>query len=422
MMAGRQTAGTRWLDRGQKILLAEGALAAMLYALSTGNFMAGYLGSLGAAPGQIAMIAMVPQLGCVLQLFTPLFFERRSHRKRGIILFCFLFRFLAGAVVLAPYLFRGRAQLDCAFALYAVAFLSAGFVTPALNQWIIQIAPLENRGQYFAVKDIAAQLVTAAAAFGMGRMLDAAMAAGNARLGFSVIYGACVVGSLVDLWLMLQLPDRRSEPMPDIRAADLLAPLRDRNFRPLLTYELIGYLGSMFSAGFLSTYQLNVLGLTHTFITSVGMVSSVVSMGCIFLWGRLADRTYWTSVVLATKCLNALSMLGWWLLPVSHAETIAPVLMILTAVCGASSMCGVNLLYDHSPAEGKTTYLGVTAALGSLLGYGAALVGSGVQHSLETSMGGASIALLFAVSGGILLLDVGYGFCRLPRKRPPLDR
>ena len=177
----------------------------------------------------------------------------------------------------------------------------------------------------------------------------------------------------------------------------------------------------MFSAGFLSTYQLNVLGLTHTFITSVGMVSSVVSMGCIFLWGRLADRTYWTSVVLATKCLNALSLLGWWLLPVSRAETIAPVLMILTAVCGASGMCSVNLLYDHSPAEGKTTYLGVTAALGSLLGYGAALVGSGVQHSLETSMGGASIALLFAVSGGILLLDVGYGVWRLPRRRPPLD-
>ena len=421
MTAEKKPAGAPWLDRGQKILLAEGALAAMLYALSTGNFMAGYLGSLGAAPGQIAMIAMIPQLGCVLQLVTPLFFERRSRRKRGIIVCCFLFRFLAGAVVLAPYLFRGRAQMGCAFALYAAAFLAAGFVTPALNQWIIQIAPLEKRGQYFSIKDIAAQLVTAAAAFGMGRMLDAAMAAGNTRLGFGVLYGACMMGALIDLWLMRQLPDCRSEPTPDIRAADLLAPLRDRKFRPLLTYELIGYIGSMFSAGFLSAYQLNVLGLTHTFITSVGVASSVVSMGCIFLWGRLADCTYWTSVVLATRCLNALSLLGWWLLPPSRAETFAPVLMILTAVCGASSMCGVNLLYDHSPAEGKTTSLGVTAARGGLQGYGAALVGSTVQGGLEGAMGGGSIALLFAVSGGITLLDFGYGVWRLPRRRPPLE-
>ncbi len=78
-------------------------------------------------------------------------------------------------------------------------------------------------------------------------------------------------------------------------------------------------------------------------------------------------------------------------------------------------MAGVNLQYDSSPAAGKTAYLGVTAALGSIIGYGAALLGSQVQHYLEPLLGGRSIAVLFAASGVLSMTAVCYGALRLPR-------
>ena len=190
--------------RSQYILLVQATLAQVMHALGTGNFLAGYLSFLGASSAQIARVMLIPQLGCVLQLLAPLFFERRPRRKRSVIALCFVFRFTMGLTVLAPFLFREeRVRLGFACALYLVAFLLAGFVTPALNQWILQIAPEEGRGRYFALKNILFLVANSVTAFLMGRQLDARTAMGQPLKGFLVIYGFCIVGSLIDLGLML---------------------------------------------------------------------------------------------------------------------------------------------------------------------------------------------------------------------------
>lgn len=404
--------------RSQHILLIQGTLASVMHALGTGNFLAGYLSYLGATPAQIARVMVIPQLGCVLQLVAPLFFERRPRRKFSIICLCFGFRFMMGFAVLAPFLFREQqAQLRFACVLYLVSFLLAGFVTPALNQWILQIAPDKGRGRYFAEKDILFAVVNAGVAFLMGRQLDAHTAAGAPLTGFLVINGFCIVGSVVDLALMIMECEDPSPAMPNISIRDLAAPLRDRHFRPLLVFEVLCYCSSMSSMGFLSVYQLNVLGLSHTFITSVGILTSVAGMAAIWVWGRIADRTYWTPVILATRAMSAMCLFGWWLLPSGIARAGALVLMLLTAVGGnAAGMSGVNLQYDHCPEEGKTAYLGLTAALASLIGYGVSLLGSSVQNHLAGMIGsGPSMAMLFCFSGVLSLISLIYGMIRLPR-------
>ena len=404
--------------RSQNILLIQGTLAQVMHALGTGNFLAGYLSYLGASPAQTARVMVIPQLGCVLQLAAPLFFERKPRRKLSVICLCFIFRFTMGFTVAAPFLFREQAaQLRFACALYLISFLSAGFVTPALNQWMLQIAPEEGRGRYFATKNILFVVCNAGTAFLLGRQLDAQTAAGTPLRGYLVIYGLCIAGSLVDLALMTLECEEPSPAIPNISFKDLAIPLRDRHFRPLFIYQVLCYSATMSSVGFLSVYQLNVLGLSHTFITSVGILASVAGMAGIWAWGRMADRTYWTPVVLATRALAAVCSFGWALLPSGLARAGALVLMLLTAVGDqAVGMSLTNLQYDNCPAQGKTTYLGVTAALASLIGYGVSLLGSGAQNRLEGIVGsGPSIAMLFCFSGALSLAALIYGMVRLPR-------
>lgn len=99
--------------RSQNILLIQGTLAQVMHALGTGNFLAGYLSYLGASSAQVARVMVIPQLGCVLQLAAPPFFERRPRRKLSIICLCFLFRFTMGFTVVAPSCSRGRRR-SCA--------------------------------------------------------------------------------------------------------------------------------------------------------------------------------------------------------------------------------------------------------------------------------------------------------------------
>ena len=291
----------------QRVLIFQGALAAIMYSLGTGNFFAGYLSMLEAAPAQIAQITLIPQLGCILQLFGPLFFERKPRRKPSVIAFLFLYRFGIGAMGLAPLLFKGnQPRLSYSFVLYSVSFLSAGFVTPALNQWIMQIAPCKNRGRYFAVKDICAAVATAVSASLFGRYVDASIAAGSPERGYLAVYGFCIIGSIID---MLLLTAQREQPVPictHLQLRDLLLPLKDRHFRPILIYEILGTCSFMISSGFLAIYQLSGLHLTHTFITMWTMIASLFSMGAIYLWGYVSDRSYWTNTILITRSLAVL--------------------------------------------------------------------------------------------------------------------
>lgn len=404
--------------RSQRLLLVQGALAAVLYSLGTGNFLAGYLTTLGASPSLIAKIAAIPQLGCVLQLIAPLYFERRKQRKRAIVAICFVFRFSIGATVLAPILFRTQSgRLGFVFVLYLISFLSAGFVTPALNQWIMQIAPTRKRGRYFATKDILAAVANAGVAFLMGRQLDAFTEKGTPMTGYLVIYGFCMAAAVVDAAMMYFQHETPCPVLPNIRPRDLLLPLKDRVFRPLLVYEILGISSAMVANGYLAVYQLNVLGLSHTFITSVGVLTSVITMAAIWFWGKVADKTCWTTVILTTRAMNVVCLFGWCMMPPSMAVIGAPVLMMISAAgIGASGMAAVNLQYAHCPQKGKTTYLGVTTAIGSLTGYAAALLGSILQTALEPFIGsGPSVAVLFGISGFLSLIAFEYGRRYLPR-------
>lgn len=54
---------------GARGIMIEGAVASIIYAVATNNIMTGYLGYLGASVAACASIALIPQLGCILQFF-----------------------------------------------------------------------------------------------------------------------------------------------------------------------------------------------------------------------------------------------------------------------------------------------------------------------------------------------------------------
>ncbi|MEG2395287.1 MAG: MFS transporter, partial [Ruthenibacterium sp.] len=94
------------LQKSRKILIAEGAVAAVIMSLATGNFMAGYLTSLGASVSFCALMGTLPQLGCVLQMAAPFLFEKLHYRKGVIWGLCVFFRFSLGLMMLMPIFFH----------------------------------------------------------------------------------------------------------------------------------------------------------------------------------------------------------------------------------------------------------------------------------------------------------------------------
>lgn len=150
---------------------------------------------------------------------------------------------------------------------------------------------------------------------------------------------------MVDAVLLASVRENPVKFTSKMRPADILRPVRDPAYRPLLFYCIIGGLTGGFASPFLSVYELRVLGLSHTFITSVGVVSAVVGMAGSWVWGRLADRTAWNCVIWLTAFLNLSCTLGWSL--------CAPFLCTFGCAgsdCRCGGLCRRRITGKHKPA------------------------------------------------------------------------
>lgn len=396
-------------ERGRRFYIAESTLASFIFSLGTGSFMAGLLSYMGVSPAACALIGAFPQLGCIMQLVSPFLFERLERRKPSIILCCFCFRFLLGLSGMYTLLTNGG-ELTV-MPIYLAAFLMAGFVSPGLNQWNMSIAPQERRGQFFATRDIISTVCNAAAIFAMSRTLDWLIASDRAREGYMLVFGTVLVLSVVDAVLLMQVHEPPGGKIHRMTPGELLVPFGNRRYRPIIVFIVLWFFTQNLSSGFMAVYQLTVLRMDYSMIAMMTMISSVVSIVMSWVWGRVADKMGWKRLLMVGCMLMLAGYAGWCVLPGSLI-LLAPVLQSLTtAGSSAYNMSSLNIQYALSPQEGKTVYLGLTAAVSNLTGYAAVFIGSQVQPALAGVLARQGIPALFALSA------IGFGFCAMYARR-----
>lgn len=404
------------LSAGRKRMMAESAVSDTIFSLGTGNFIAGFMILMGATPSFCALVAALPQLGCVLQLVSPFLFERLRHRKLCIVLLCFGFRFSLALTAVIPFVFAAQQmRLGAIFALYFVAFMLAGFVTPGLNQWMLGIAPASGRGKFYAKKDILSSLCNAAITLAMGLQLDYWIGQGKAMAGYMVVFAAIFILTLIDVILLSRIAEIPSEHTIKLSPRDFAAPFKNKEFRPIIVFLSLRFAAYSFSASFLSVYLLSGLGLEHGFISFTLVLAAGFGMCASWVWGVLADKRGWKWVLLSGCVLAALACAGWFFVTPAVAVFAAPVLQCLT-VGGNSAFgsAGLNLQYATSPQNGKTVYFGVVAAVSNLAGYIAAATAAVIQPILGLKIGMRSISVLFLASAVGMVLCVIIGKKRLP--------
>lgn len=402
----RRSGGALRLTPSYRYYFAENATASIIFSLGTGNFIAGLLNWLGASPSTCAVIGAFPQLGCILQLVSPFLFERMKKRKTAVIACCFLFRFSLGLAGILPLLFSGNA-LQTVVPIYLIAFLAAGFVTPGLTQWIMDMAPLQQRGRFFAVRDMISSIANACVILLMSRLLDFLIAGGKTKEGYLMVFGTVTLLSLIDAVLLCHVEETVESKVTGIRLRDMLKPFRDRNYRPIILFVCFWFFVQNLSSGFLSVYQLTVLEMEHSMIAMMSVIATAVGICVTWCWGKFADMFGWSNLLVTGCLLTGVGYLGWFLLP-ARLKYLAPMLQCIT-VCGNSaySMSFQNIQYFRCPQEGKTVYFGIEAALSNLIGYGTVCLGASVQPLLALRFPGEGIPVFFVCSAaGFLLCSV----------------
>ena len=167
----------------------EGGTARVIFNLTSGAFLVGFLKHMGASDTVCGYILSIPVLAAAIQFLAPIVLERLEYRLRIITLGSTLHRILLTLLIAIPFLpLPSGVKLWMSAILYLFSHLSVSFVSPAVSNLYVSFVEPSNRGKYFGQRESWLLVFATIMSLLMGWILDMFRAAGNERGGFVAIY------------------------------------------------------------------------------------------------------------------------------------------------------------------------------------------------------------------------------------------
>jgi MFS family permease len=376
--------------------------------------LTGWALHLGMSAKLIGLLAALPVVAQVLQLFGALLTARFGHRRTTLIAVA-LSRQAFLPLVFLPWLPFGDDGRRALLVAAAGAHHALGIVANnGWNAWIGELVPERMRGRYFGRRTAICTVAGGTFGLAVGFVLDRAQraaAAGPVLQALALL--ACIMGAL-SVWLLSRqhaAPARR-EPVRWAAHAFRRA-LADPRAHRLVAYSVAWNAACGLSAPFFGLYVLRDLAAGYTAFAACGAGYALVRIATSATWGRAVDRAGAKPVIVLCTAGLALSPLAWAL---CAPDRLWP-LVLETAMgglfFGGHAVATFAMPLAVAPERERPFYLAVVAvaggaafALTSALG-GALVDFAGPVHAPLRSLLWASAALRFAAVAAALALPGG---------------
>lgn len=404
--------------RSRIFFIVEGATARTIFALTSGAFLAGFAKYLGASDQFNGTIGAIPVFAGIIQIFTPMVFERLEKRKFLISILSFLHRILLGFMVFIPLIIKDVVLcLGLIAGTYFVSYLMVSFISPPASNLIVSLTPESTRGRYFGVRESYILAAVTVVTLVMGRVMDVFKQRGSEYSGFLVVFIFVLVLALINFYFLSAVkepPVKRNSIPLDIKSI-ITVPLKDKKFRKIIVMFLLWNIGLQVGGPFFAVYMVTGLKLDYTYIMAMGLLGALTNFTVVRIWGKIADKRSWVFTTKMSITILAATHFLWLFVDPQTAVVLVPLLHIM----GGASWAGINISvfniqFSFCPEDGRTVYLGFNAALGGLVGFASTLIGSGLLGILGTGkldilgIGVGNMQVIFAISGIILGACAGY--------------
>ncbi|ACL76432.1 MFS transporter [Ruminiclostridium cellulolyticum] len=401
-------------ELSRRRFILEGCLSNGVYTLTAGAFFAGYAKFLGASDQIIGLIVAMPLLANILQMFSPIFLEKLTSRKRLIVTTSLCYRSLLGLMIVIPLLTQNTsARLLLLAGMYLTAYLIFSFSNPAGGSWIISLVPERYRGRYFGLRDTFIISSAAVLSLSMGRVLDILKVSGKEFLGFIIVFSLVLVLVVLDIYVLNKIREPKIVPIKqNVNVKSLFTlPLKNKQFRPVIFLNATWSFAAQLALPFFSVYMVTGLELSYTFIMAANILMSVVQASTAKLWGRLADKFSWEVTTIISIGMLGLCHLTWAFVTKEVCYLIIPFIQILAgAGWSGVNMSLFNIQFKHAPQEGRTIFVGFNAAIAGVTGFASALLGAflvGVLSNVKIDIGITvlnNMLIIFGISGTLVIL------------------
>jgi len=376
----KPTISDRDMNSGMRWFNFHGMASAGLFSIMGTGFIVAFALALGANNLQIGILAALPSLMQVIQLPAVWFVERFRRRKVIALMTFFPAQMLWFPIALIPLFIKtpSGGAISLLLILIASRSLFGAATGCSYNSWLRDLIPQKMLGQVFSKRIILSTVGAVVFSLGAAFFVDfwQGQATGqSAILGYTyvILFGALFLG-MASVVFMAKMPEPLMQPVLGTRPSilkTLAAPFRDRNFRQLLQFLLFWGFTTNMVAPFFTVYMLKRLGLPLSWVIGLSILSQLVSIPFLRVWGRFVDRFGNKAVLSVCASLYFLVVLSWMFIAMPERHLLTIPLLIILHILGGIAGAGLAITVGTiglklSPRGEATSYLAGTSLAISL--------------------------------------------------------
>ncbi|NJD77327.1 MAG: MFS transporter [Candidatus Methanoperedens sp.] len=372
------------IENGLKGVIKDGLASQALTTLTGGIFLVAFALELGASNVIIGLLAAIPPLAQLIQIPSIYLVEKYRNRCKISVLASALSRTFWLPIALIPFIFspqEGLIFLVIAVLLYLILGSVGGC---SWNSWMCDLVPMDKLGLFFSKRMFYATVVGIVLSIAAGIYIDywKKLFPGYALQGYSVLFFLGFLAGMIGVYYLSTIPEPRMMPVNgkiDFLKL-ILQPLRDANYK-----QLIIFLGSWnfavnLAAPFFTVYMLMVLKMDISSIVALAILSQVMNLSFLRIWGRFSDKFSNKSVLAVSGPLFLISIFAWaFMTTASKYQLTIPLLIVIHIFTGIStagvSLASGNIGLKLAPKGQATAYLASNSLVNSFAAGSAPILG-----------------------------------------------
>ena len=261
--------------------------------LTTGAFLATLTKALGINDGLTAILSSIVSLSSLFQIVT-VFIAHKTPVKRWIIPMQLAAHLMLSGLYLIPIFNIKRGAGFLFFILIVGANALKQIISSARVNWFYSLVLPKRRGAFTSMLTAVSVIGQIFFSLGASALLDSFVAKGNQRGAFillTVVIFVLIVLDIIPLLISKEKPESKGRaPSP---FASMKAILKHPGYRTFLIITMVSAVATGITPPFLSTYQINELGFSLSFIARIDVLINVIWIASLLLFGQMSNtRSY----------------------------------------------------------------------------------------------------------------------------------
>ena len=354
--------------------------------LTTGAYLAKLTTTIGISDSMTAILSSLTSLAGIFQIVS-IFLAHRTPVKRWVLPITFITQALVSTLYVIPFLNIGALAPVLFFVIIFISKAAVNVVAPAKSNWFLSLVDDRQRGNFQAKINIVSLAGGMIFTFLASFTIDEFEAKGNLSGAFIAMTVVICILAALQIFCLVIARERTGEAVKKESPLTAIKKLcHNKIYIRILIFNLIWAIANNVTTPFLSTYQINELGFSMTFISTVGIVISFLQMFAVYFFGRYSVRHSYASILRIAYVFALFSFLFVMFSTTSNGYVTFTIYRVINLFFGsASAVSSTSLLFSVVPPSERTAAIAFNTIASGLVSFFVTLAVSPVLDALQSA-------------------------------------